>query len=207
MRLLIVDDHPLFRTGLAVELTELGHEIVASVGRVDDALPVLIDYAVDVVLMDVQLPGTDGIEGTKAVVAASPSTRVVVLSTFDEPMVLEAAREAGAVAFVSKEASVAEVDRTIRLSAEGAGHLFQVPRVLPVITPRESQVLRELAQGRSNPEIALTLGVGTETVKSHVESLLGKFEARDRVALVRTLHRLGWDILHSSEDPPTGGGR
>ena len=206
IRVLLVDDQALVRTGFRMILAdEEGIEVVgeASNGRqaIDDAARV----QPDVVVMDIRMPIMDGVEATRRLTASAAGTpRVLVLTTFDtDEHVVEALR-AGASGFLLKDAPTAEVVQAVRAVAAGDAVLSpaitrqlldQVGRRLPAavdrtpdalaqLTEREQQVLRMLAAGLANAEIADALVVSEATVKSHVSNLLGKLGLRDRVQAV-----------------------
>lgn len=204
IRVLLVDDQPLVRAGLRVVLAEAdGFRIVGECG--DGAAAVAaVDGgpAVDVVLMDVRMRGTDGITATRALHERG-GPPVLVLTTFDEDEVLWGAIEAGAAGFVLKEASAEELIAATRAVAGGGSWLDPAvtARVLEVtrrtalprhrqaaragdLTDRELGVLRQMATGASNPEIAVALGVSEATVKTHVGSIFAKLTVRDRAGAI-----------------------
>ena len=203
IRVLLVDDQPLVRAGLRWVLAESdGFRIVAECGDGAEAVAAVREHPVDVVLMDVRMRGVDGIEATRAVreLAGPP---VLVLTTFDEDEVLYGAIEAGAAGFVLKEASAEELIAATRAVASGGAWLDPAvtARVLELtrraalprhraaaraadLTERELEVLRQMATGASNPEIARTLVVGEATVKTHVGSIFAKLGVRDRAGAI-----------------------
>jgi len=195
MRIAVVDDHPLFRVGVVHELRTQGKAEVVEAASVDELLTLLDQRDVDVVLLDVRLPGTDGIEGCRQVVARSSAPRVVMLSTFDDPLVRDAAYKAGASAFVSKEASFTQLLSVLDRVARGLDAHGSSARLAPSLTQREYDILPHVAAGKSNREIADALGIGRETVKSHLERLFQKFEVSDRRALIARLIESG--LFHS----------
>jgi DNA-binding NarL/FixJ family response regulator len=210
VRVLLVDDQPLVRAGLRYVLAEQdGFAIVAECGDGAAALAALARHEVDVVLMDVRMRGMDGIEATRAIRAAD-GPPVLVLTTFDEDEVLYGAIEAGAAGFVLKEAPAEDLIAATRAVAGGGAWLDPAvtPRVLELtrrtgvpraraaarvaeLTDRELEVLRLMATGASNPEIARTLVVGEATVKTHVGSVFAKLGVRDRAGAIVYAYRHG----------------
>ncbi len=208
-RVLLVDDQPLLRAGFAMILAlEPDLEVVGEAGDGDAALEAARALAPDVVLMDVQMPGTDGITATRAVVAATLA-KVVVLTTFDRDDYLFAALEAGASGFLLKNAEPEELVAAVRVVAGGQALLAPAvtARVIAsfaarparagrsdlhdALTEREREVLVRLAHGESNAEIARHLVLGEATVKTHVSRVLTKLGLRDRVQAVVHAYQSG----------------
>jgi len=201
LRVVIADDQSMMRAGFRAVLEATGDiAVVAEAGTGEEAVRAVGEHAPDVVLMDIRMPGMDGIEATRRL----PRSRVLILTTFGlDQYILEALR-AGASGFLLKDAPTQEVVAAVRAVAAGDAVLSgavtrqlldQVARRLPVavshqagelerLTAREQEVLRMLATGLSNAEIAAALVVSEATVKSHVSSLLGKLGLRDRVQAV-----------------------
>jgi DNA-binding NarL/FixJ family response regulator len=201
LRVVIADDQPMMRAGFKAVLEAAGDiEVVAEAGDGEEAVRAANEHAPDVVLMDIRMPGVDGIEATRRL----PRQRVLILTTFGlDQYILEALR-AGASGFLLKDAPTQEVVAAVRAVAAGDAVLSaavtrqlldQVARRLPaavsrrpdeldLLTEREREVLRMLANGLSNAEIATALVVSEATVKSHVSHLLGKLGLRDRVQAV-----------------------
>jgi DNA-binding NarL/FixJ family response regulator len=196
IRVLLVDDHPMVRTGLRVFLSESSD--VAVVGELSDgdaALSFVQREVPDVVLMDLSMPGVDGIAATRAISAAHPEVKVVVLTTFvDRERVLEAV-DAGAVGYLLKDADPEELVRSIRAAARGespfspraaqallADRSDRSSRAAPaaILTGREREVLRLVARGLSNKEIARWLGISDKTVKAHLGAAFQRIGVRDR---------------------------
>ena len=191
MRVLIADDHPLFRMGLALALGAEGFEVTGEVENGRQAVERCAQGGIDVVLMDVKMPDMDGIEACRQAVAAARPPLVVMLTTFEEPAIVRAAREAGATAFLSKETEPRELARLLRAILDDPGRDW-MPRVeLPDLTPREAQVLRLMARGLSNKGIAKELGLSPETVKDYLLGAFRKLDVRDRVSAVRRASELG----------------
>ncbi len=197
IRVLIVDDEPLVRSGLRAILgADDGIEIIGEAGDGDAALNAVALDAPDVVLMDVRMPRMDGIRATKAIVDTHPSTRVLVITTFSADEYVADALRVGAAGFLLKRAQPQQIIRAVHVIDAGDAVLFpeQVrtlvhgrgpapgsQRLLARLTQRETEVLRALAAGSTNAEIAAQLWLGTETVKTHVGSVLAKLGARDRM--------------------------
>ncbi len=191
MRVLIADDHPLFRMGLALALGAEGFEVAGEVESGRQAVERCGSGGVDVVLMDVKMPDMDGIEACRRATAGEGAPVIVMLTTFEEPAIVRAAREAGATAFLSKETEPRELARLLRAIVQDPERDW-MPRVdLPDLTPREEQVLRLMAQGLSNKAIARELGLSPETVKDYLLGAFRKLEVRDRVSAVRRAGELG----------------
>jgi DNA-binding NarL/FixJ family response regulator len=201
LRVVIADDQPMMRAGFKAVLEAAGDiQVVAEAADGEEAVRAATQHAPDVVLMDIRMPGVDGIEATRRL----PRQRVLILTTFGlDQYILEALR-AGASGFLLKDAPTEEVVSAVRAVAAGDAVLSaavtrqlldQVARRLPaavsrrpdelnLLTEREREVLRMLANGLSNGEIATALVVSEATVKSHVSHVLGKLGLRDRVQAV-----------------------
>ena len=201
LRVVIADDQPMMRAGFKAVLEAAGDiQVVAEAADGEEAVRAATEHSPDVVLMDIRMPGVDGIEATRRL----PRQRVLILTTFGlDQYILEALR-AGASGFLLKDAPTTEVVAAVRAVAAGDAVLSaavtrqlldQVARRLPAavsrqadeldsLTEREREVLRMLANGLSNAEIASALVVSEATVKSHVSHLLGKLGLRDRVQAV-----------------------
>jgi DNA-binding NarL/FixJ family response regulator len=201
LRVVIADDQPMMRAGFKAVLEAAGDiEVVAEAGNGEDAVHAATALAPDVVLMDIRMPDMDGIEATRRL----PAQRVLILTTFGLDQYIIEALRAGASGFLLKDAPTHEVVAAVRAVAAGDAVLSaavtrqlldQVARRLPapvsrrpadldLLTEREHEVLRMLASGLSNAEIADALIVSEATVKSHVSHLLGKLGLRDRIQAV-----------------------
>ena len=189
--MLVVDDHPLFRMGLVMALRSEGFEVVGEAENGRQAVERCRHGEVDVVLLDVRMPELDGVAACRAITAEPGAPLAVMLTTFDEPAVIQAARQAGATAYLSKETEPRELARVLR-SVLADPERDWMPKVsLPDLTPREGEVLRWLAQGLSNKAIAARLGLSPDTVKDHLENVYRKLEVRDRVSALRRATELG----------------
>jgi two-component system NarL family response regulator len=201
IRVLIVDDHALFRKGLELVLTaEPDLEIVGEAGEGLEAIERAADLQPDVVLMDVRMPGVGGIEATRRIRNAQPSIRVVMLTVSEDEEDLFASVRAGATGYLLKEVSIDEVANAVRAVARGqalvtpsmASKLLGEFNVLsrridaqhgaaPRLTDREIEVLRLVAKGMSNKEIAAELVIAENTVKNHVRNILEKLQLKSRM--------------------------
>ncbi|SNT57945.1 DNA-binding response regulator, NarL/FixJ family, contains REC and HTH domains [Asanoa hainanensis] len=207
VRVLIVDDDALVRVGLrAIVDAEPDLDVVAEAGDGAEVPPLVARHRPDVVLMDVRMPDVDGIQATRHLMStAATPPRVIVVTTFENDDYVYDALRAGASGFLLKRARPAEVVDAIRLVARGDSLLFpaairrlvaarggQTDRRVGRLTTREAEVLRLMAAGLSNAEIAARLVVGGETVKTHVGNVLTKLGARDRVQAVITAYESGF---------------
>ena len=199
---LIVDDHPVVRQGLRVLLeVQDGIAVAAEAGDGPAALALAAEHVPDVILLDLKLPGMDGIAVLGELAAQDSPSRVLVLTSMTEPAAAAAALRAGAAGVLYKDVDPDALVRAIRavhdghflLAPEAAGFLLRSGRPgggLDALTSREREVLAELAHGRSNREIARALHVSEKTVKTHVSSVLTKLGVADRTqaALVAVRH-------------------
>ncbi|MBT2414974.1 response regulator transcription factor [Streptomyces sp. ISL-12] len=211
---LLVDDEPLVRAGLrAVLEAQPDIEVVGEAADGAAVIPLVRQLRPDVVAMDVRMPLLDGIEATRAVLrTVTDPPKILVITTFENDEYVYEALRAGADGFLLKRARPAEIVHAVRLVAEGESLLFPASvRQLAAeygdgggmraaraamdraqLTEREGEVLRLMARGLSNAEIAAKLVVGTETVKSHVSAVLGKLGARDRTQAVIAAYESGF---------------
>ena len=210
IRVLIADDQRLVRAGLRMILTsEPDLAVIGEAGDGHEAIAQAQRLRPDVVLMDVRMPGTDGIEATRRIMRASTPPRVIVLTTFDRDEYVYEALRSGASAFMLKDAPEHQLLAAIRVVVDG-GSLF-APSVtrrlierfaggappsgaseqLDRLTARETEVLRLIARGLSNAEITAQLVVSPHTTKTHVASILQKLNLRDRVQAVVLAYESG----------------
>ncbi|MGC2940258.1 MULTISPECIES: response regulator transcription factor [unclassified Brevibacterium] len=215
IRIVIADDQAMVRAGFAALLN--AHADIEVVGQAEDgaqSVDLVADLAPDIVLMDVRMPLMDGIEATRTIVAANAATRIIMLTTFDiDDYVFDAIR-AGASGFLLKDAPPAELAEAVRIVAGGEALLAPsvTKRViehfatggktanrtaLPELTDREREILIQVARGASNTEIASSLHIAVQTVKTHVSRILYKLDARDRAQAVIAAYESGLVIPNS----------
>ena len=207
----VVDDQGLVRAGLiAIVESQADLEVIGQADDGETAVPLIQDICPDVVLMDVRMPGIDGIEATRRIAAMGVPTRVLVLTTFDLDEYVYESLQAGAAGFLLKDAGRERLVEAVRTTAAGETPLAPAvlerivshyvrrpppglvkPTQLEALSDRELQVLRLVAAGRSNPEIAQELFISLVTVKSHVRHILSKLGLRDRVQAVVTAYEAG----------------
>jgi DNA-binding NarL/FixJ family response regulator len=209
IRVVIADDQALVRSGFRMIVDARPDlEVVGEAENGVEAVALVRELAPDVILLDIRMPELDGIEATREIVAADSGTRVLVLTTFDADEYVHGAIRAGASGFLLKDVRPTELVDAIRVVASGNALLAPAavarlldrfaddhaePRELPLgsLTEREEQILRLLASGLSNSEIAATLVLGETTVKTHVSNLLRKLRVRDRVQAVIVAYDAG----------------
>ena len=212
VRVLVADDHPMWRDAVARDLEAAGIAVVATASNGAEAVRRAAAVRPDVVVTDLQMPGVDGVEATRQIVAASPTTRVLVLSASGEPADVLEAVKAGATGYLVKSASGEELVEAVRRTAAGdpvftpglAGlvlgefrRLASEPAVAdvhtPALTDRETEVLRLVATGMSYKQVAARLAISHRTVQNHVQNTLGKLQLHNRVELVRYAISRGLD--------------
>ncbi|MFI8527254.1 response regulator [Promicromonospora sukumoe] len=213
IRVLVADDQDLVRAGIVATID--AQEGIAVVGEAADGAAALRAVAVcapDVILMDIRMPRTDGLDATRRILATEPGARVIVLTTFDADDLVHAALDAGACGYLVKDAPIAELTTAIRAAARGdavlspaitsrvverllahppAGFVAAVPPAAESLTDRELEVVRLVADGLSNLEIARVVHLSEATVKTHVGRVLTKLALRDRVQVAVWAHRHG----------------
>jgi DNA-binding NarL/FixJ family response regulator len=195
VKVLVADDHEVVRTGLASLLAGSSIKIVAEAGDGAEAVKLAHKHRPDVVLLDIRMPDTDGLDALDKIHRDLPDTRVVMLSTYDNPTYVARAVALGATDYVLKGASRQELISAITGAAEGkgpsrGGELQRVAGAMSKsinppddevpLTNRETQVLRHVALGLSNKEIGRSLQISIETVKEHVQNILRKIAVTDR---------------------------
>jgi DNA-binding NarL/FixJ family response regulator len=211
IRVLLVDDQPLVRSGLRTLIeSEPDLAVVGEAGTGADAIRLTRELRPDVAVMDIRMPGTDGIAATAAITAAGGPTRVLILTTFDEDEHVYGALRAGAAGFLVKDTALDDIITAVRVVAAGDALLapgvtrrliaefarrpsYGQPRPtrLDGVTAREREVLTLISHGYTNAEIAAELSISPATAKAHVARLLTKLGARDRVQLVITAFEAG----------------
>jgi RNA polymerase sigma factor (sigma-70 family) len=211
MRVVVADDQVLVRTGFRMILTAGGVEVVGEAGNGHEAVDAVRRTRPDVVLMDVRMPELDGLEATRRILAdAADPPRVIILTTFDLDQYVYAALAAGASGFLLKDVTPEHLVAAVRMVRTGDALLAPAitrrlverfarrdedssarHRDLAELTPREAEVLRLLARGLSNAELAAQLHLSEATVKTHVARILGKLHLRDRVQAVVVAYETG----------------
>ncbi|MEU7619473.1 response regulator transcription factor [Micromonospora rifamycinica] len=218
VRVMVVDDHPMWREGVARDLTEAGHLVVATSGEGRQAVRVAAAARPDLVVLDLQLPDISGVEVIQGLRAALPRVRVLMLSASGEQQGVLDAVKAGATGYLLKSAAPAEFLDAVRRTAAGepvftpglAGLVLGEyrrlaagppaggpgdggPDAAPRLTERETEVLRLVAKGLSYKQIAGRLGLSHRTVQNHVQNTLGKLQLHNRVELTRYAIEQGLD--------------
>ena len=213
IRIVVADDHEVVRAGFAALLdTQPDFTVLGIASDGDEAVRVCRELRPDVVLMDVRMPSLDGIEATRQLAGAGdPGPRVLILTTFDLDEYVFDALRAGASGFLLKDVTAERLFDAVRVIAAGEALLAPAvtrrligeftrlrpvpdalaPTVMVTLTPRETEVLRLVAEGMSNPEIARRLVVTEETVKTHVSHILAKLGLRDRTQAVIAAYESG----------------
>ena len=201
IRVLVADDHPVVRSGIVALLhTAPDVEVVGEASTGLEAVDLALALTPDVVLMDLRMPGLDGDEATARILAAAPEVRVLILTTYETDDSILTAIEAGASGYLLKAAPQEEIIAGVRAVARGevalapriAALLVQrVKTPAPALSPRETQVLRLVAAGKSNPTIAAELFVGEATVKTHLLHVFEKLDVSDRTRAVTRAMELG----------------
>jgi DNA-binding NarL/FixJ family response regulator len=211
IRVVLADDHALVRGALQMVITDTTDvEIVGEAGTGAEAVKLTEDLHPDVVVMDIRMPGMDGIEATRLITTGPGNTRVIVLTTFDDEHYIYGALRAGASGFLLKDMALDDILNAIRVIAAGNGLIAPsvtrrlieefarrpvsnpgAPPRLDTITAREQDVLTLVGRGMSNTEIAARLCITITTVKTYMGRLLTKLNARDRVHLVIIAYETG----------------
>ncbi len=210
-RVVIADDQALVRTGFRMILAADGIDVVAEAADGDEAVSAVRRTRPDVVLMDIRMPGTDGLEATRRILAeAAPPPRIVVLTTYDLDRYVYAALGAGASGFLLKDVTPEHLTAAVRLVRSGDALLAPaitrrlverfagsgartapLHRDLTTLTPRELEVLEALARGLTNAELAARFRLSEATVKTHVARILSKLRLRDRAQAVIAAYETG----------------
>ncbi|NEA31385.1 response regulator transcription factor [Streptomyces sp. SID13031] len=206
LRVVVADDQTVVRDGLVTLLRLLpGIDVVAAASDGLEALELVAEYAPDVLLVDLRMPRCDGVETTRRVRAEHPGTEVVVLTTYSDDDSVLGALKAGARGFLTKDADAESIGRALQAAAAGQSiidgdvqrRLIEATTTVPApqqadgLTPREIEVLRLIAAGLSNTEIARRLVVSEATVKTHINHLFAKAGLRDRAQAVAYAYRRG----------------
>ena len=222
IRVLVVDDQELVRSGFCVILDAAeGITVVGEAANGEAAVSVAAAHHPDVVLMDIRMPGMDGLEATRLLTRGSPAPKVVMLTTFDLDEYVYEALRAGASGFLLKDSPRADLIAAVRAAAAGnamlaptitrrlieafarrPAHTLPSPARLASLTAREREVLVLMARGSTNTEIAGALFVSEATVKTHVGNLLAKLGVRDRVQAVILAYETGIIVPGDPSGPP-----
>ena len=210
-RVLVVDDHPMWRDSVARDLAARGYEVVGTAADAPSAVRIAAAVRPDVVVMDLHLGSTSGVDATRDIVSAAPDTRILVLSASGEQDDVLAAVKNGASGYLVKSASLDDLDDAVRRTADGdavfsaglAGLLLGEYRRMhdasdagPTLTERETDVLRLVSRGLSARQIATRLTLSHRTVENHVQNTLRKLQLHNRVELTR------YAIEHGITDDP-----
>jgi DNA-binding NarL/FixJ family response regulator len=212
VRVLIADDHAMVREGLHWALEHAGYEVVGEAADGEEAVELAEQLRPDVILMDLSLPVLSGVAATKRIRSLVPTTKVVALSMLSDETAVSSALAAGAVGYLVKDSTTAEIVDAVREVVDAApGHLVLSPSAAPVtpqsdgvaqmtrqpsgsrplISKREEEVLRLVATGASIPEVGRRLYISAKTVKNHLSSIYQKLDSHDRAQAVLKAVRMG----------------
>ncbi|MFC7305036.1 response regulator transcription factor [Streptomyces monticola] len=199
IRLLLAEDQAMVREALATLLgLEPDFEVVAQVARGDEVLGAAREHAVDVALLDIEMPGATGIEAAAELHASEPAVKLVILTTFGRPGYLRRAMEAGADAFLVKDAPAAQLAQAVRKVLAGERVIDPTLAAAALaqgadpLTDREREVLRAAADGATNAELAAALHLSQGTVRNYLSTAIQKLAARNRAEAVRIAREKGW---------------
>jgi DNA-binding NarL/FixJ family response regulator len=208
IKILLVEDHDLVRAGIRSLLDSMrGIHVVAEAGDGESALDFVEEYRPDVVLMDIALPGMNGLTATAHITERYPDVRVIMLSMHVNDLYVAQALQAGALGYILKNASFTELEQAVRTVGSGEAYLSPPvskhlamdyirrargePSSLEQLTPRQREVLKLIAEGRTTQQMADTLGVSVKTVESHRSQLMERLEIYDIAGLVRYAIHMG----------------
>lgn len=209
IRILLADDHRIFREGLRALLTSASDlEVVGEAGDGNEVVAKAAEVRPDVILMDLQLPGLNGVEATRRILQSQPNVNVLVLTMFEDTDTVLAAMRAGARGYLLKDTHEEALLRSVRAVANGEamfgpavaerllGYLAVATlpserSAFPELTQREWEVLTLLATGFDNQEVAETLGISLKTVRNHVSNILGRLQVADRTEAVARARAAG----------------
>lgn len=194
IRILLVDDHPMVRDGLRVRLSAVPHfEVVAEAGDPDEAMRCLKESSPEVVIQDVGLKASNGLDLIEAMLNVAVDLRILVFSMYDNPKYVQRALQAGARGYVLKEAPATDIIAAIDAVASGgvylspavSRHLFQAHRPRSALSPRESEILAALGRGESSKQIARDLALSVRTVEAHRQSIKRKLGLEGQAELIK----------------------
>jgi DNA-binding NarL/FixJ family response regulator len=209
IRVMIADDHPLFRDGIrTLLLTAPDMEFAGEAASGHDIVRLAAELQPDVILMDIQMPGIDGIEATRQIVHSSPHIAVLIVTMFDDDSLVFSAMRLGARGYVLKGAKHDEMRRAIRAAGNGeaifspsvASRMMaffanmrpaKLPQVFPDLSDREQEILELIAQGYKNPELAEQLVLSPKTVRNHVSNILSKLQVTNRAEAILKAREAG----------------
>lgn len=209
IRILVADDHLRFRDGMRAMMRHAGEvELVGEAATGDEAIAAADALQPDIVLMDLRMPGVNGIEATRRILETSPHMRILVLTMYEDDDSVFAALRAGARGYLLKGADKEEILRAIRAVSSGEAifgpaiaqrlmRYFALPRppmapiAFPELTEREREILARIAQGWSNQEIAMSLVVSLKTVRNHVSNIFSKLQVADRTQAILQARKAG----------------
>jgi DNA-binding NarL/FixJ family response regulator len=210
LRILIADDHPVYRDGLRTLIESWDQmELVGEARSGDEAIALAAVHTPDVILMDIQMPGTNGIDATREILAAHPNIAILILTMYEDDASVFSAMRAGARGYVLKGAAQTEILRAVEAVSHGealfspsiASRLMNyfstlqsphLPDAFPELTEREREILHLIAQGHTNPEIAAQLYLSEKTVRNHVSNIFAKLQVADRTQAVIRAREAGF---------------
>ncbi|HEY3290398.1 MAG TPA: response regulator transcription factor [Anaerolineae bacterium] len=217
IRILLVDDHKIVREGTR-QLLEQSNDltIVAETSRGEDAVRLCDELSPDVVVMDVHMPGMNGLEATRVIRASHPAIRVLILSAYDDDRYIFPLLDTGANGYLLKTASGADLADAIRAVFRGEtaldpqiiwkvrtrysqSQIYRSGEMTEGLTEREMSVLRQVASGKTNKEVGETLGISNNTVQVHLRNIFGKIGVNDRLQAVAFAMRQGWISFENEE--------
>ncbi|HHO56315.1 MAG TPA: response regulator transcription factor [Trueperaceae bacterium] len=190
-KILIADDHALFRIGIRYALNAKKFNVVAEAATGYEAINLALLEQPDLAILDIKMPELDGIAACKEILKYSPNTLIIMLTTFEEPAILLAAKKAGAKACLSKETEIDVLVKKLEDILKYPNYSWFPNIEVPELTNRESQVLKLLVDGLSNKEIAKELSLSPETVKDYLQNIYQKLGVSDRHAASKKSRELG----------------
>lgn len=199
IKVLLIDDHEMVRIGVSAYLSSLADiEVVGEAGTGEEGVALALSLRPDIILMDLVMPGMDGIEATKRLIAKWPNAKIIIVTSFIDDEKVYPALEAGAISYMLKTSKASEIAESIRDTFNGQTVLepqvtdklmakLRKPNIHELheeLTSREKEILLLMAKGKSNQEIADELFIAIKTVKTHVSNILGKLQVQDRTQAV-----------------------